>query len=72
MIILKDMRDSSKRDILLFECNKDIDYTFATITRLIKAIYSEVRKANLFNPRYNVIRVVLFEAFFKTNEELMR
>ena len=66
------MRDSSKRDTLLFEYNKDIDYTFITITRLIKAIYNKVRKANLFNSRYNVIRVILLEASFKTNKELIR
>ena len=66
------MRDSNKRDTLLFECNKDIDYTFTIVTRFIKAIYSEVRKANFFNSRYNAIRVILFEASFKTNEELIK
>ena len=69
---MKDIRDSSKRDTLLFEYNKDIDYTFAIITRLIKAIYNKVKKVNFFNSRYNVIRVILLEASFRTNKELIR
>lgn len=42
MATLQGMRDRSKREQVNFKCNKDSDYTFPRVERLIKAAYSEV------------------------------
>ena len=60
MATLKGMSDASKRDIVSFECNKDSDYDFTTVVRLIEAAYSEVGKMNPFDPGYkDAMRVTL-------------
>ena len=46
MATLKGMRDVDKRDWISFECNKDVDYTFVTVRRLVMAAYNEVEKTN--------------------------
>ena len=73
MATLKGMRDTSKRERVSFECGKDADYTYATVTRLIKAAYTEVGKANPFDPGYkDSMRVTLPGVTKLSNEELMR
>ena len=73
MATLKGMNDASKRDLVSFECNKDLDYYFATVVRLIKAAYSEVGKVSPFNPGYkDAMRVTLPGVTKLSNKELMR
>ena len=52
MAMLRGMRDVDKRERVSFECNKDADYSFANIKKLIKAAYSEVGKLSPFDPGY--------------------
>ena len=48
------MRDTSKRERGSFECGKDADYTYSTVTWLIKAAYNEIEKPNPFDPGYPI------------------
>ena len=52
MATLKGMRDLGKRERVSFECNKDHDYSFTTVQRLVRAAYSEVGKLTPFDPGY--------------------
>lgn len=52
MATLKGMRDGLRRDRVTFECNKDADYSFAKIKKLIAAAYNEVGKISPFDPEY--------------------
>ena len=49
---LKGMRDVDKRERVSFECNKDADYSYPNVTKLIKAAYSEIGKTSPFDPGY--------------------
>ncbi|MCJ1461978.1 hypothetical protein MMC07_000578 [Pseudocyphellaria aurata] len=49
---LKDMRDAMKRQQISFTCNTGSDYTFTTVSRLIKAAYQEIGQRNPFEPGY--------------------
>jgi len=71
------MSDVGKRERVLFECNKDRDYLFASIQRLIKVAYGEVGKLTLFNPGYkDSIKITLpggqVLTSLSTNKELLR
>ncbi len=60
MATLKGMSDAGKRDIVSFKYNKDSNYNFTTVVRLIKVAYSEVGKINLSDPGYkDAMRVTL-------------
>jgi len=66
-----------KRERVLFECNKDRDYLFASVQRLIKVAYGEVEKLTLFNPGYkDSIKITLPSGLVlissSTNKELLR
>ncbi|KAL8804258.1 MAG: hypothetical protein Q9200_005898 [Gallowayella weberi] len=52
MATLKGMRDSFKRERVSFECNKDDDYSFTKVKRLIKAAYIEIGKISPFDLAY--------------------
>ena len=73
MATLKGMHDVGKRERISFECNKDADYSYANVLRLIKAAYSEIGKTNPFDPNYkDSLKLTLPGASALTNEELMR
>ena len=52
MAILRGMKDQFKREQINFECNKGSDYSYPTVEKLIKAVYSEIGKPNPFDPAY--------------------
>ena len=67
------MRDVNKRNIISFECNKNVDYVFIIIIRLIKIVYNEINKINSFDLEYrNVIKINLFNIISMFNEKLMK
>ena len=73
MAILRGMRDTSKRERVSFECEKDMDYNYSTVTRLVKAAYNEVGKPNPFNPGYkDALSLTLPKSTRESTEELMR
>lgn len=43
---LKSMKINDKQDRITFECNKNFDYSFAKIFKLIKATYNDVERVN--------------------------
>ena len=62
IITFKKMRDRYKKEQINFEYNKDSNYIFVTIEKLVKTIYNEIEKSNPFDSTYrNNIRVMLFE-----------
>lgn len=74
MATLKGMKDQSKKDQVTFECNKAANYGYASVERLIKAIYMEIGKPNPFDPSYrqNNELVLASGQAKQTNEDLMR
>ncbi len=52
MATLKGMKDVAKRDLISFECSKDVNYSFKNVLKLIKAAYSEVGKLSPFDVGY--------------------
>ena len=74
MAALRGMKDTPKRDQVTFQCNKDIDYSFKTVERLIKVAYSEVGKINPFDTGYkDAIGVTLpSQRSNATENELLR
>ena len=73
MATQRGMHDEEKRGRISFECNKNADYTFTNVLKLIKAAYSEIGKANPFDPGYkDSLKLTLPGAPQLSNEELMR
>ena len=73
MATLRGMRDQPKREQINFECNKESDYSYLTIEKLVKAAYSEVGKPNPFDPDYKDARgLVLPGHGSQTNDDLIR
>ena len=67
------MQDTSKRERVSFECGKDADYSYSTVTRLFQAAYTEIGKVNPFNSGYkDAMRVTLPGVMKVSNDELMR
>ena len=52
MIMLKKIRNVNKRDMISFECNKNVDYVFIIVIRFIKVVYNEINKINSFDFEY--------------------
>ena len=70
---MKKIRDVNKRNIISFECNKNVDYVFVIIIRLIKIVYNEINKINSFDLEYrDVIKINLFNIISMFNEKLMK
>jgi len=62
-----------KRDIISFEYNKDFDYTYNYVIKLIKAAYSEFKKINPFEPSYkDILKIILLSNLRLINDELLR
>ena len=60
IIIFRKMRKLYKKEQISFECNKNVNYSFINVQKLVKAVYNEINKSNLFDSEYNnSIRVVL-------------
>ena len=75
MTILREMREIFKREQINFECNKEQDYNFVNVNKLIKVAYSEIDKSNSFDSNYkNVMQIILSydTATEQTNDELFR
>ena len=54
MATLRGIRDTFKRERISFECNKDSDYSYDQVKRLIKAAYIEIRKTSPFDPQFKL------------------
>lgn len=52
MATLKGMKDEDKRSRVTYDCNKEQDFSFPHIKKLIAAAYSEVGKISPFDPSY--------------------
>jgi len=73
MAVLKGMRDGSKKEKVSFECNKDANYSYDMVKKLIKAAYSEVGKISPFDPSYKEsMQVSLRDSGITTTDELLR
>lgn len=73
MATLRGMHDGERRGRVSFECNKNADYSYPNVLKLIKAAYSEIGKANPFDPGYkDSLKLTLPGAPQMSNEELMR
>lgn len=74
MATLKGMSDIQKRERVSFECNKDHDYSFTTVQRLIKAAYGEVGKLTPFDPGYKDSMKITLPGIpaASNNDELLR
>ena len=69
---LRGMHNEENRGEVSFECNKNADYTFANVLRLMKAAYNEIGIANPFEPGYkDSLKLALPCAPQLSNEELM-
>ena len=72
MATLKGMRDTIKRERVSFECNKDADYSFTTVKRLITAAYNEIGQLSPFDPAYKSAMQISLGSTGASNEELLR
>ena len=67
------MRNVNKKNTISFKYNKNANYAFIIIIRLIKVIYNEINKINSFNFEYrDVIKINLFNVISIFNEKLMK
>ena len=46
IITFKNIKNSNKLNKITFECNKNFNYNFIHVSKLIKKIYNEVKKIN--------------------------
>ena len=46
IITLKKIKNTKKQNRIIFEYNKNIDYIFTYISKLIKTTYNEIEKIN--------------------------
>lgn len=66
------MKDDSKKK-MFFECNKDANYFYDMIKKLIKAVYSKVEKINSFDLSYKkFMQISLRNSEIITTNELFR
>lgn len=73
MTVLKEMKDDSKKKKMFFECNKDVNYFYDMIKKLIKAVYSKVEKINSFDLSYKkFMQISLRNSEIITTNELFR
>jgi len=73
MTVLKEMKDDSKKKKMFFEYNKDANYFYDIIKKLIKAVYSKVEKINSFDLSYKkFMQISLRNSEIITTNELFR
>lgn len=72
MAAIRGMQDQPQREQVSFVCNKDSDYSFATVEKLIKAASSEIGKPNPFDPGYKNAMQVTQGCSGQTNDKLLR
>lgn len=51
MVIIQGMSDKNKKKRISFECHKDSDFIFKKVKKLIRAVFFEVGKTNLFDSK---------------------
>ena len=62
MATLKGIKNKTRRNRITFECNKNADYFFSKIKKLIAAAYNKIGKISPFNFKYKkAIQVFLTE-----------
>jgi len=74
MATLKGMKDDEKRSRVTYDCNKEQDFSFSHIKKLITAAYSEVGKISPFDPSYKESMQVslMGQTTTTSTEELLR
>ena len=61
IIILRNMKNVSKKKQINFECQKKQNYNFIVVNKLIKTIYNEINKFNSFDSKYKkTMQMMLF------------
>ena len=60
IITFREMRKFYKKKQIFFECNKNVNYSFINVQKLVKAAYNEIEKPNFFDSKYkNNMKIVL-------------
>ena len=72
MATLKGMKDEARRDRITFECNKDADYFFSKIKKLVAAAYNEVGKISPFDSGYKKAMQVFLTGLPASMDDLLR
>lgn len=73
MTVFKEMRDDSKKKKMSFECNKDANYAYNIIKKLIKTVYSEIEKISSFDSNYKeFMQISLRDSEITIIDELLR
>lgn len=73
MTVLKEMKNENKKKKVFFECNKEINYFYDMIKKLVKAIYSEMSKISSFDLSYKKsMQISLQDSDIITIDELLR
>lgn len=73
MTVLKGMKNGSKKEKISFECNKEANYAYDMVKKLVKAAYSEVGKISPFDPSYKEsMQVSLKDIGITTTDEPLR
>ena len=75
MIILRNMKNVSKRKQINFEYQKEQNYNFIAVNKLIRTIYNEINKLNSFDSKYKkIMQMMLFHTtnFDQINDELLK
>ena len=69
--IFKGIKNKIKRNKITFECNKNADYFFTKIKKLIAAAYNKVSKISFFNFKYKkAMQVFLIKLLVFINDLL--
>lgn len=52
MAIIQEMLNQNEKKQIFFEYNKDSDFTFKKVKKVIRAAFFELRKTSLFDSKY--------------------
>ena len=66
--MLRGMKDQFKREQVNFDCNKESNYFYPNVERLIKAVYSQVGKPNPFEAN-TAVGIMIPQRHHATNDE---
>ena len=69
--IFKSIKNKARRNKITFECNKNTNYFFSKIKKLIAAVYNKVGKISFFNSGYKkAMQVFLIKLLVFINDLL--
>lgn len=70
MIILRKIKNETRREKINFEFIKNVNYNYKIVKRLIKVVYNKINKFDQFNSIYINLNVLSSKIY--TNENLLR